>query len=175
MELWDLYDIHRMPLHATHSRNVPLASGTYHTVVHCCVFDTQGNMLIQQRQPFKEGWANMWDITVGGSALAGESSQQAIGRELFEELSISYDFTNIRPNMTINFSVGFDDMYIIEHCVDIDKLVLQHSEVQSVAWASLDDIMQAIDNGTFIPYQKSLIQLLFQSRHSYGAIAQQYD
>lgn len=62
-----------------------MIKGTYHLVVHVCVFNQKGEMLIQQRQPFKQGWPNLWDVTMGGSALAGETSQQAAMRELKEE------------------------------------------------------------------------------------------
>ena len=72
-------------------------------------------MLIQQRQPYKKGWPNMWDLTVGGSALKGESSFQAAERELFEELGIKIDLSEKRPAFTINFENGFDDYYLIDH------------------------------------------------------------
>ena len=46
--------------------------GTCRLVVHICLFNARGEMLIQQRQSFKSGWSNFWDVTVGGSAVAGE-------------------------------------------------------------------------------------------------------
>lgn len=60
MELWDVYDINRQPLGHTHQRGIPLPKGEYHQVVHVCLFNHAGEMLIQQRQPFKEGWPNLW-------------------------------------------------------------------------------------------------------------------
>ncbi len=170
MELWDLYDRDRLPLGRQHIRGEVLAEGTYHTIVHCCVFNSMGQMLIQQRQPFKHGWSNLWDITVGGSAITGESSRQAIERELFEEVSIRHDFSNTRPLLTVNFDCGFDDIYIITKQVDIETLTLQQSEVQSVMWASMQQILEWIDNGTFIPYHKSLIRAFFEMRGKQGAI-----
>ena len=84
-------------------RGEPIKPGDYHRVVHICLFNSEGKMLIQQRQPFKEGWPDRWDVTTGGSALAGESPEQAAERELFEELGIRHDFSEIRPLMTMNF------------------------------------------------------------------------
>lgn len=60
-------------------------------------------------------------------------------------------------------------MYLIEKEVDIDTLVLQESEVQRVKWATMDEIFALIDSGEFIPYYKSLIQLLFDMKGKYGA------
>lgn len=140
----------------------------FHLVVHVCIFNSAGEMLIQQRQPFKKGWPNMWDISVGGSALSGESSRDAAMRETHEELGIVLNLHGMRPKFTINFEQGFDDFYLIRLDADIDNLVLQEDEVQAVKWASVNDILQMIDEGTFIPYYKNLIRYLFDTRDGYG-------
>lgn len=150
-------------------RGSGFAAGAYHMVVHVCVFDSQGKMLIQQRQPFKHGWPNMWDVTVGGSATAGESSQTAAERELFEEIGYRLDLSGARPHLTVNFDVGFDDYYLAEAEVEIDKLQLQYEEVRQVKWASKEEILAMIDSGEFIPYYKHLICLLFDMRKGYGS------
>lgn len=110
----------------------------------------------------------MWDITVGGGAVAGETSQKAVERELFEEIGLKTDLQNVQPHLTINFDSGFDDVYLIERDIDVNDLVLQYEEVQQVKWATLDEILQKLDDGTFIPYYKSLIQLFFDMRNNYG-------
>lgn len=170
MEYWDIYDIDRIKTGKVMIRGDEFAKGDYHLVVHICIFNTKGEMLIQQRQPFKEGWSNLWDITVGGSAIKGDSSQTAAARELLEEIGVTYDFTGIRPFLTINFDCGFDDYYLIEKDVDLSELVLQPEEVQAVKWASLNDIYALIDNNKFLPYYKSFISLLFDIRKKYGSI-----
>ena len=62
-----------------------------------------------------------------------------------------------------------DDVYLVEQDVDIDTLTLQESEVQRVKWATIEEIFALLDSGEFIPYYKSLIQLLFDKRKKYGA------
>lgn len=168
MELWDVYDINRSKTDKIMQSEKPFNADDYHLVVHVCIFNSKDEMLIQQRQPFKEGWPNMWDITVGGSAVAGETSQSAAERELFEETGIKLYLQKIRPHITINFDNGFDDIYLIDNEADIDKLTLQQEEVQNIRWASEDEILSMIDNGSFIPYYKSLIQLFFNMRKQYG-------
>ena len=85
-ELWDLYYKNRIPTGKTHKRGEPMKEEDYHMVVHVCIFNSKNELLIQQRQPFKEGWPNMWDLTVGGSATSGDTSQSAAEREVFEEI-----------------------------------------------------------------------------------------
>ena len=170
MELWDIYDMNRNKTNRTVLRGEEIQPGNYHLVVHVCIFNRDGEMLIQQRQPFKEGWSNMWDITVGGSAVAGDSSQTAAQRELFEEIGLELlDFEQRRPHYTIHFEKGFDDIYIIEKDVDLHTLKLQYEEVQNVKWASKEEILSMIKTGEFIPYFESIIHLLFDGHKQRGS------
>lgn len=168
MELWDVYNRDKTKSGKTMARGEKIEKGDYRLVVHACIFNSKGEMLIQQRQPFKSGWSNMWDITVGGSAISGETSQTAIEREIFEEIGLKINLQNVQPHLTINFDSGFDDVYLIERDINIDSLVLQYEEVQQVKWAALGEILKKLDDGTFIPYYKSLIQLFFDMRNNYG-------
>ncbi|MBE5810378.1 MAG: NUDIX domain-containing protein [Clostridiales bacterium] len=169
MELWDLYDRDRIPTGETHLRGTPLPQGRYHTVVHVVIFNSAGQMLIQQRQPFKEGWPNLWDITVGGSAVAGDNSRTAAERETLEEIGLHIDLSREQPKLTIPFDAGFDDVYTLTMDVDLSALTLQESEVQAVKWASEDEILAMLADGQFIPYHRAFIQLIFALKDSRGA------
>lgn len=170
MEFWDVYDVDRKKTGRTWQRGTRLENGDYHLVIHVCIFNKDGQMLIQQRQPFKDGWANMWDITVGGSATVGDTSQQAAMRELEEEIGLKLDLSHIRPHLTVNFDEGFDDIYLVEAEVDLDSLTLQESEVQAVQWADEATILDMIRSGEFIPYHEGMIPLLFAMRGQWGGI-----
>lgn len=173
MELWDLYDIDRRKTGQTHVRGEWIPEGRYHMVVHVVIFNSRGEMLIQQRQPFKEGWPNMWDVTVGGSAVQGDDSRTAAQREVMEEIGLAIDLTGETPRLTIPFSCGFDDIYTLIMDVDLDALTLQESEVQAVKWTTEAEIQQMIADGRFIPYHTALISLLFALRHKRGTIARE--
>lgn len=171
LEFWDVYTGDREKTGRTWKRGSRLPNGEYHLVIHVCVFNKDGEMLIQQRQPFKEGWSNMWDITVGGSATVGDTSQQAAMRELEEEIGLVVDLSDTRPHLTVNFDEGFDDIYLVEAEVELDELTLQPSEVQAVQWADEETILQMIHDGVFIPYHKPMIPLLFAMRKQRGGIS----
>jgi isopentenyldiphosphate isomerase len=167
LELWDVYDKNRNQTGKKVERGGEFGQDEYHLVTHVCIFNKKNEMLIQQRQPWKKGWSNMWDITVGGSAISGETSHEAAERETFEEIGYTIDLSNERPFFTINFEVGFDDYYLIELEIDITKLKLQYEEVQRVKWASKDEIKQLVKEGTFINYW--FTDLLFDMRKQRGA------
>ena len=168
MEIWDLYTKDRIKTEETMVRGEKITKGFYRLVVHVCIFNSRGEMLIQQRQPFKSSWSNMWDITVGGSAISGDTSKSAAEREVYEEIGYKLSLDGIRPALTINFEDGFDDMYLIKKDIEISDLYLQYEEVKAVKWASKEEILKLIDEEIFIPYHKSLIELLFFMKDTKG-------
>lgn len=152
VELWDVYDKDRVKTGKVHRRGEKLPEGQYHLVVHVCILNSRNQMLIQQRQPFKDNWSNMWDLTVGGSAVAGDSSSQAAEREVYEELGLKIDLSGVRPDFSVTFPEGFDDYYLVRKDVELSELVLQETEVQRVKWADKEEVLKMQAEGTFIPY-----------------------
>lgn len=170
MEYLDMYDEERRPTGQVAERFGGFPDGGLHLVVHVCVFDARGRMLIQRRQKTKAAWPGRWDLSAGGCALAGETSRQAAIRETQEELGFDPAIEGVRPALTINFSRGFDDLYLIERDVDVQNLRLQADEVMDVRWAACEEVLQMIDADAFIPYRKSLIELLFDMRGQMGML-----
>ena len=80
MELVDLYDENRIPLGKTAERYAKKKHGEYRVVVHVCVFDHLGRLLIQQRSKEKGAWGGYWDVSIGGGVDAGETSRQGAER-----------------------------------------------------------------------------------------------
>ncbi len=161
MEIVDLYDNHRNPTGETIVRGNPVPEGRYRSVIHICIFNSCGQLLIQQRQSNAHSFPNQWDVSVGGGVSSGETPQTAASREIGEELGLVYDFSKSAPAVTVTFSEGFDDFFIIHLNLKLTDLHLQPEEVQAVRWANLEDILSMIDDGRFIPYRKSFIDFLF--------------
>ena len=90
MELWDLYDENRVPLGRTHPRGEPVPEGTYHLAVIVVILNPRGEVLLTRRAKEKAVCPGWWENT-GGAALAGETSLQAILRELLEETGLAPD------------------------------------------------------------------------------------
>lgn len=168
MELVDLYDENRLPLGKTAERGAPRAPGEYRTVVHVCVFDSRGRLLIQQRTPQKFIFPGLWDVSVGGGVDAGETSRQGAEREFREELGYPLSLGGLRPSVTVNFDGGFDDFYLLTKDLDLAELALQEEEVLAVRWASLPEILDMCGRGTFIPYPEGFLRFLFDMRNQFG-------
>lgn len=73
--------------------------------------------------------------------------------------------------MTVSFSSGFDEVFLVEKDVDLSSLVLQESEVTDVRLATLDEILDMIKNGEFTPFIEDYIKLLFKMRNTHDVFA----
>ena len=164
MERFDLYDRDRQRTGMTAWRGDRVQENCYRLAIHVCIFSSHGELLIEQRQPFKRKWAGLWDLSAAGSAVSGENSRDAAERETREEFGLEIDLGNARPVLTIHWEKGFDDIYVYTMDIHTEKLKLQPEEVCAVRWASLEEILPMVDSGTFIPYEKSFIELLFSLR-----------
>ena len=60
-----------------------------HRVVHVLVFNSKDDLLLQKRSMSKDVAPGKWDTSVGGHVNAGESLEEAVMREMEEELGIN--------------------------------------------------------------------------------------
>lgn len=105
-------------------------------------------------------------MSVGGCAIAGETSKQAAEREILEEIGYKIDLSCERPYFTVNFANGFDDIYILERDINLSDLKLQDAEVQAVKLATKEEINQLLLNQKFIPYHQSFIDSIFDYKNN---------
>lgn len=172
MELVDLYNEERIPLGKSVERYAQRRrkdSGEYRVVVHICIFNSQGEMLLQQRSMKKEVFPGMWDVSAAGGVNAGETSRQGAEREVQEELGYSLDLTGVRPSVTVNYDGGFDDFFlVVRDDLKVEELTLQTEEVAAVRWAGLDEILLMLERGEFVPYPASFLRFVFDMRDTFG-------
>ena len=166
-EICDIYTEDRFPTGKTLVRGKN-TRGELHLIVHVCILNSKDQMLIQKRSRTKSKDPGLWDLSVAGHVDSGETSREGAEREMREELGLSFQISD-RPYFTVNFDHGFDDYYILERDLELEKLRLQESEVESVMWADRTTIHKMIEEGSFIPYHASLIDLIFENRSHRGS------
>ncbi len=172
-EIWDIYDVNRRRTGRTVKREAAWGFEKYHLIVHVCIFNPRGELLIQKRAARKKAWPDLWSLSVCGSALAGEDSFEAAERETKEELGIELSLKDVRPHFSVNYERGFDDFYIVTLDADINDLTLQKEEVSEVKWADAKEIKRLRDKNLFVPYFPAIIELVTQLRDNYdGSICQ---
>lgn len=134
MEYNDVYDAQRNPTGRRHLRGTPWAEGEYGLVVCVWVHDGCGNLLLTLRAPEKI-MGGTWENS-GGSALAGESSLQAIQRELFEETGIRARPEEFELLESRRERSSFYDFYCVKKQIPLEEIVLQPGETVDARWVS---------------------------------------
>lgn len=138
MEFNDVYDEERMPTGQVHKRGTPWKPGEYGLVVCVWVYDGNGHFLLTRRAKGKS-FAGTWENS-GGAARAGETSRQAIARELFEETGIRAGEEEFELIDTGKDRNTFYDFYCLQRRVALKDIVLQPGETDDVQWAGYGKI-----------------------------------
>ena len=73
----------------TAPRRIVHATGLLHRAVHIWVFNSQGELLLQQRTATKDEFPNCFTSSASGHVDSGETYEHAANRELLEELGLS--------------------------------------------------------------------------------------
>ena len=172
MERVDLYDENRIPLGKTADRHAhPTESSVdeLRIVVHVCIFNSRGELLLQQRSMKKDAFPGKWDVSAAGGVMAGETLRQGAEREAREELGYALDLTGVRPSVTVNYDGGFDDFFlVVRDDLEMDRLTLQEEEVSAVRWAAEEEVLSLLEQGEFLPYPASFLRFLFEMRDTFG-------
>ncbi len=145
MEINDIYDKDRNLTGRTHVRGTPWRKGEYGLVVCVWVYDGHGNVLLTRRAPEKS-FAGTWENS-GGAAQAGETSLQAIVRELREETGIVAQPEEFSLLCSGRDKSAFYDFYCLKRDIPVEQIQLQKGETDAAMWVTPDKIRQMIDAG----------------------------
>lgn len=151
-EYQDIYDIHRNLTGKIIQRGQPRNNGEFVLVVHLLLFDQQGRFLVQKRVEHKASFPDMWDISTGGMAQTGDTSQSAVTREAQEELGIILDFGNTAPIFSFRSQNTFDDYWLAEINSENLNFKLQSEEVSEVRWVTEQEWLALLSTHQVIPY-----------------------
>ena len=134
----DIYDRQRNLTGRTHLRGTPWKKGEYGLVVCVWVYDGKGKLLLTRRAPEKS-FPGTWENS-GGAAKAGETSLQAITRELREETGITTAPEEFELLCSDRDRFAHYDFYCLKKAVPIEQVVLQPGETDAVRWASFAEV-----------------------------------
>ena len=142
MEWNDIYDAQRRITGRLHRRGDKWGKGEYGLVVCVWVYDGFGNVLMTKRAPGKS-FAGTWENS-GGAAQAGETSLQAIRRELFEETGIAAEESEFELLETGRDEIAFYDYYCIRRQTPLEQIVLLPSETVDAKWVTLEEVYEMV-------------------------------
>lgn len=142
MEYNDVYDENRQLTGRVHRRGSSWRPGEYGLVVCVWVHDGKGNLLMTRRAKGKS-FAGTWENS-GGAAKAGETSRQAIARELFEETGIRAEESEFELIGSDRDSHTIYDFYCLRRQTPIEEVVLLPGETDDAKWVSFAKVHEMI-------------------------------
>lgn len=148
VEIWDLYDSARQPLHRTHPRGDKMNPGEYHIAVEIWTADSNRKVLITLRDSRKENYPDKWEST-GGSVLAGETGRQAAVRELYEETGIAAREEELLLLGTHREDFAFVDIYLLRRNIPVSCLTMQEGETVAAKWINFTELEAMIADRSF--------------------------
>ena len=160
-EMIDIYDRDRNPTGVTIPREGAfLQEGQYMLYVLALIENAEGRFLITQRSMEKHWGAGWWEMT-GGGVRAGETSLDAIRREVPEEtgldisglsdLAPAYGYENVDLERGDNY---FVDIYHIRLDFSPEDVRLVDGEAIDFRLATWDEIGALDEQGIFLHYRR---------------------
>lgn len=154
MELFDIRNLDGTITGEVKERSLVHQDGDLHGTVHIFITRKNGEsyeILLQKRSMNKDSFPGCYDISSAGHVSAGQDYLEAALRELEEELGITASeselhFIGYHEGMAEENFYGkpfrnheISAVYVYDQEIDMEKLVLQEEEVESVSWFSLEE------------------------------------
>lgn len=121
-----------------------------HPVVHLHVFNSKGELYLQHRPEWKDIQPDKWDTATGGHVDYGETVEEALKREVREELGIT-DFVPEFITHYIFEGAREKEMVYVHRTTYDGEITPSSSELAGGRFWSKDEIINTIGKGVFTP------------------------
>jgi isopentenyldiphosphate isomerase len=131
-----------------------------HPVVHLHVFNSRGEVYLQKRPEWKDIQPGKWDTAVGGHIDYGETPEQALLREVREELGIE-TFTPKHMGTYVFDSKRERELVYVNKTTYDGPIRPSTEELDGGRFWTIEEIRQAIGGQILTPNFESEFQRFF--------------
>ena len=122
-----------------------------HPVVHMHVIGSNKSILLQKRSASKLILPGKWDTAVGGHISVGESLEQALKKEAFEELGLSDFSAKLYKTFVWNSEIESELVYLFLSFDYKNYQIVDSNEVEEARFWTKKQIENQIGKGIFTP------------------------
>lgn len=135
-----------------------------HPVVHLHVYNEKGDLYLQKRAITKDIQPGKWDTSVGGHVDYGETVEEALRREVREELGIT-DFTPAYITSYV-FESDIEKELVNTFKTTYDGIIKPDpSEIETGRFWTLEEIKASLGKNIFTPnFEKEFIRLFLEEK-----------
>ena len=133
-----------------------------HPVVHLHVFNSTGNLYLQKRPEWKDIQPGKWDTAVGGHIDYGETPEEALRREVREELGIT-DFTAERIDQYVFESPRERELVYVHRTIYDGPIQPSADELDGGRFWTMDEIRDAMGKNVLTPNFESELKRCWTS------------
>ncbi len=137
-------------------------SSLIHRVVHVLVFNKRGALFLQKRSMNKDVAPGKWDTSIGGHVNAGETIDEAVHREMEEELGITicepeiqYTYIHSNPYET--------ELVYTYSCIYEGEIHFDKDEIEEVRLWNIEEIKENTGKGIFSDNFEHEIETYFKA------------
>ena len=131
-----------------------------HPVVHLHVFNAKGEVYLQKRPEWKDIQPGKWDTAVGGHVDYGETPEDALRREVGEELGITA-FTPEFVGKYVFESKRESELVYVNRTIYDGPIRPSAEELDGGRFWSMSEISETIGQGVLTPNFESEFQRFF--------------
>lgn len=131
-----------------------------HPVVHLHVFNSKGDIYLQRRPAWKDIQPGKWDTAVGGHIDFGETPEEALRREVREELGIT-DFVPVPIDKYVFESQREKELVYVNRTTYDGEIRPSTDELDGGRFWTLQEIREAMGKGLLTPNFESEFQRCF--------------
>ena len=121
-----------------------------HPVVHLHLFNSAGDLYLQQRPLWKDIQPGKWDTACGGHVDYGEDIPSALRREVREELGIT-DFEPISMGHYVFESKREKELVYVHRCVYDGEVKPSQDELDGGRFWTKEEILENMGKEVFTP------------------------
>ncbi len=131
-----------------------------HPVVHLHLFNTRGELFLQRRPSWKDIQPNKWDTSCGGHVDYGETPQEALLREVEEELGVTTFVPRFLGQYVFESQTERELVYVNTTIYD-GRVCPSSTELDGGRFWTKEEILRSMGHGVFTPNFESEYERFF--------------